>query len=179
VQQLKDQLQRYGLAGVLAYGLLNTAYYSTMFLFVWVYVAQVPAGLGLPGAARKFLEVFALTWGGSQVRRARGGVAVQNCLRLGRGGGGWLGCHEFNSGAVESEVPNEAGNKKTDVTPTQVTKLARAGGALALAPLADRLLDWLQVRMRLKTKRQAFATVVAACVGLALALFGGVVAAHA
>jgi hypothetical protein len=80
VGDLRERLQRYGLSGVLAYGLLNTLYYSCMFLFVWVYVAKVPSGLGLPGAARKFLEVFALTWGGSQVG-ARGS---------GRGGG-WEG----------------------------------------------------------------------------------------
>lgn len=38
------------------------------FLFVWVYVAKVPPGLGLAGAACKFAEVMALTWGGSQVQ---------------------------------------------------------------------------------------------------------------
>jgi hypothetical protein len=77
--------QRYGLAGVLAYGLLNTAYYSCMFLFVWVYVAKVPAGLGLAGAARKFLEVFALTWGGSQVGAPRAGAPAAGVRETARG----------------------------------------------------------------------------------------------
>ncbi|KAI8469887.1 MAG: hypothetical protein J3K34DRAFT_459147 [Monoraphidium minutum] len=124
--QLRERLRRYGLAGLLAYGLLNTAYYSCMFLFVWVYVAKVPPGLGLKGAAAKFLEVFALTWGGSQV-----------------------------------------------------TKVARAAGALALAPLVDRLLDATQRALRLGSKRRAFGAVVGGCVSLALLLFAGVVAAYA
>jgi len=67
IKEMQQQLSRYGLAGMLAYGLLNTLYYSCTFLFVWVCVVKVPTGLGLAGAARKFLEVFALTWGGSQV----------------------------------------------------------------------------------------------------------------
>jgi hypothetical protein len=41
---LQTKLQSLGLAGVVAYGLFNTLYYTGMFLFVWFYVAQVPAG---------------------------------------------------------------------------------------------------------------------------------------
>jgi hypothetical protein len=62
---------------------------------------------------------------------------------------------------------------------SQVTKLARAGAALAFAPLVDRGLDWLAGLLKLPGKREAFFVVVAACVGLALALFGGVVLTHA
>lgn len=126
VQQLQAQLKRYGLAGLLAYGLLNTLYYSSAFLFVWLYVAKVPQGLGIQGAARKFVEVFALTWGGSQL-----------------------------------------------------TKIARATGALALAPLVDRLLDNLQAVLRLKSKREAFGVLVGGCVLFAAALFTGVVVVYA
>lgn len=60
-----------------------------------------------------------------------------------------------------------------------MTKVARAGGALALAPLVDRLLDAAQARLGLATKRGAFLAVVGGCVALALALFGGVVLSYA
>ena len=38
-------LQAYGAAGMLAYGLLNTIYYSGAFLFIWLYVSPVPRGV--------------------------------------------------------------------------------------------------------------------------------------
>ena len=41
---MKRQLGSLGLAGVLAYGLLNTAYYTVAFFTIWVYVAKVPRG---------------------------------------------------------------------------------------------------------------------------------------
>jgi hypothetical protein len=118
------QLQTYGLAGVLAYGLLNTAYYTSVFLLMWCFVVRVPAGLGAAAAARRFAEVFAITWAGSQV-----------------------------------------------------TKLARAGGALLLAPVASALLDRVEARLppRWRSRGAAFALCVCACVAVALALFGGVV----
>ncbi len=62
---------------------------------------------------------------------------------------------------------------------SQVTKLARAGAALAAAPLVDRGLAWLAGSLRLKGKQQAFLVLVAGCLSLALLLFGGVVAMHA
>lgn len=40
----RAKLQSLGLAGVVTYGLFNTAYYTCTFLFVWMYVAQVPTG---------------------------------------------------------------------------------------------------------------------------------------
>lgn len=61
----------------------------------------------------------------------------------------------------------------------QVTKLARAGGALALAPLVDAGIVALQQRLGLGSRRAAFVVAVAACLALAGGLFGGVVALHA
>lgn len=73
LQRLKDC----GLAGVVAYGMLNTAYYTSAFLFVWIYLAQAPKGLGMAGATRKFIEVFAMVWSGSQVTKlARAAIAL-------------------------------------------------------------------------------------------------------
>jgi hypothetical protein len=205
VQQLREQLQRYGLAGLLAYGLLNTAYYSCTFLFVWVYVAKVPHGLGLQGAALKFLEVFALTWGGSQVINREGGlthvpilmeqraglrVAGLSCRRpdLRKRGAGWG--HSSRSLAASQHVTpavvaTYALYYKSWYTICyrwicpQVTKVARAAGALALAPLVDRLLDGARGALQLQSKRQAFGVVVCGCVALALLLFAAVVSAYA
>lgn len=93
-----------------------------MFLFIWIFVAQMPRGLGIGEAAKKFLEVFALTWAGSQV-----------------------------------------------------TKLIRAGAAVALAPAVDRGLDVLIARLGLRGKGQALGVAVAFCVSLAAVMFGAVV----
>lgn len=42
--RILSQLKSLGLAGVVAYGLLNTLYYTAAFMFVWLYVAKVPTG---------------------------------------------------------------------------------------------------------------------------------------
>jgi hypothetical protein len=41
---LRERLAGLGVAGVVAYGLLNTLYYTAAFYFVWTYVARVPRG---------------------------------------------------------------------------------------------------------------------------------------
>jgi hypothetical protein len=64
-------------------------------------------------------------------------------------------------------------------SPPQVTKVARAAGAVALAPAVDRLLDGVRRGARLRSKRTAFFAVVGACVAAALLLFAGVVGADA
>ncbi|KAL3024385.1 hypothetical protein AAZX31_04G117800 [Glycine max] len=50
--EILKKLRRYGISGILSYGLLNTAYYLTTFLFVWFYIAPAPAKMGY-GAAVK------------------------------------------------------------------------------------------------------------------------------
>lgn len=42
---MKAQLKSLGLAGLLAYGILNTVYYTAAFYTVWMYVAKVPRGV--------------------------------------------------------------------------------------------------------------------------------------
>lgn len=49
-RRLRQQLKSLGLAGVVAYGLFNTIYYTVAFLFIWIYVAKVPSGEGTPRA---------------------------------------------------------------------------------------------------------------------------------
>lgn len=112
------KLRRYGVAGVLSYGLLNTVYYLGMFLFAWFYISPVPSGLGYRAAAERFIKLFALVWAGSQV-----------------------------------------------------TKLPRAGCALALAPAIDRGLTWFTNHFKFQSRGEAFGMIVASCFGLALVVF--------
>ncbi|GAU48382.1 hypothetical protein TSUD_118080 [Trifolium subterraneum] len=55
--------------GILAYGVLNTAYYLTTFLFVWFYVAPAPGKMGYLAAVERFLKLMAMVWAGSQVTK--------------------------------------------------------------------------------------------------------------
>ncbi|XP_057457687.1 uncharacterized protein LOC130748476 isoform X2 [Lotus japonicus] len=112
------KLRRYGVSGILSYGLLNTAYYLTTFLVVWLYIAPAPGKMGYLAAAERFLKVMAMVWAGSQV-----------------------------------------------------TKLVRAGGALALAPFVDRGLTWFTNKFKFQSQGKAFMTIVGFCCGLALIVF--------
>ncbi|KAK4285281.1 hypothetical protein QN277_002006 [Acacia crassicarpa] len=116
--EILTKLKRYGVSGILSYGLLNTAYYLTTFLFVWLYVVPAPKRMGYLAAVERFLKVMAMVWAGSQV-----------------------------------------------------TKLIRAGGALALAPFVDRGLSWFTAKFRFESQGKAFVAIVAFCFGLAIVLF--------
>ncbi|XP_061980221.1 uncharacterized protein LOC133700648 isoform X2 [Populus nigra] len=115
---LLKKLKRYGISGILSYGLLNTAYYLTTFLLVWFYIAPAPGKMGYFAAAERFLKVMAMVWAGSQV-----------------------------------------------------TKLVRAGGALALAPFVDSGLSWFTVKFKFESQEKAFIAIVGFCFGLAVILF--------
>ncbi|KAG8056899.1 hypothetical protein GUJ93_ZPchr0002g26550 [Zizania palustris] len=119
-KELLEKLKRYGAAGVLSYGLLNTVYYVTTFLLVWFYFSPAPVKMGYAAAVERFLKLMAMVWAGSQV-----------------------------------------------------TKILRAGGALALAPFVDRGLRWFTVRFNFKSEGKAFATIVGFCFALAALLFFG------
>lgn len=69
VAKMVAQLKQYGLAGVLAYGLLNTAYYSSVFLFAWFVVTPSPGSLGFRAAAGRVTRVLATVWAGSQLTK--------------------------------------------------------------------------------------------------------------
>ncbi|KAL9448048.1 hypothetical protein AB3S75_015506 [Citrus x aurantiifolia] len=117
-KEVLKKLRRYGISGILSYGLLNTAYYLTTFLLVWFYVAPVPGRMGYVAAVERFLKVMAMVWAGSQV-----------------------------------------------------TKLVRAAGALALAPFVDRGLSWFTEKFKFQSQGKAFVAVVGFCFGLAVVLF--------
>lgn len=116
--EILKKLRRYGISGILSYGLLNTAYYLTTFLFVWFYIAPAPAKMGYAAAVQRFLKVMAMVWAGSQV-----------------------------------------------------TKLLRAGGALALAPFVDRGLSWFTDKFKFGSQGKAFMAIVGFCLALALIVF--------
>lgn len=67
--QLRERLSAAGLAGLVAYGLANTAYYTVAFLFVWLNVLKLDRGRGLAGAAIACVQTLALVWVGSQVTK--------------------------------------------------------------------------------------------------------------
>ncbi|KAL2478117.1 hypothetical protein Fot_47131 [Forsythia ovata] len=116
--EIMKRLKRYGISGILSYGLLNTIYYLATFLVVWFYVTPAPARMGYLAAVERFVKVMAMVWAGSQV-----------------------------------------------------TKLLRVGGALALAPLVDRGLSWFTVKFHLKSEGKAFMAIAGLCFGLAIMLF--------
>ncbi|KAL0429471.1 UNVERIFIED_CONTAM: hypothetical protein Sradi_0573100 [Sesamum radiatum] len=116
--RILTRLKRYGIAGILSYGLLNTAYYLTTFLVVWFYVTPAPGRMGYLAAVERFLKVMAMVWAGSQV-----------------------------------------------------TKLIRAGGALALAPFVDRGLSWFTAKFGFESQGKAFMAIAGLCFGLAFLMF--------
>uniref|UniRef100_A0ACD5XLT4 Uncharacterized protein n=1 Tax=Avena sativa TaxID=4498 RepID=A0ACD5XLT4_AVESA len=119
-KELLEKLKRYGAAGVLAYGLLNTVYYVTTFLLVWFHFSPAPGRMGYAAAVERFLKLMAMVWAGSQV-----------------------------------------------------TKVLRAGGALAMAPFVDKGLRWFTVKFNFQSEGKAFATIVGLCFALAALMFVG------
>mmetsp|Transcript_7913 Transcript_7913/g.26390 ORF Transcript_7913/g.26390 Transcript_7913/m.26390 type:complete len:259 (-) Transcript_7913:68-844(-) len=119
--RLRERINALGLAGVASYGLFNTIYYVSSFLFIWFCVVKVERGTGVAATARRVGEVLAMTWAGSQV-----------------------------------------------------TKLIRAGAALALAPAMERVLQALQNRLRC-SKGAAFAALTVACFALSFSVFGAAI----
>ncbi|CAJ2638688.1 unnamed protein product [Trifolium pratense] len=118
INEIMKKLKRYGVSGILSYGLLNTGYYLTTFLFVWFYVAPAPGKMGYLAAAERFLKLMAMVWAGSQV-----------------------------------------------------TKLLRAAGALALAPFVDRGLSWFTNKFKFQSQGKAFMAIVGFLLGFALIVF--------
>ncbi|KAL8228780.1 hypothetical protein R6Q57_013680 [Mikania cordata] len=117
-RRILKKLRRYGISGILSYGLLNTAYYLSAFLVAWFYIAPAPGKMGYWAAVKRFVKLMAMVWAGSQV-----------------------------------------------------TKLARAGGALALAPVVDRGLTWFMAKFKFRSQAKAFTVIVGCCFGLAAVLF--------
>lgn len=58
----RQRLEGLGLAGVVAYGILNTLYYTAAFFFVWKFVARVPRGDFPPAFAILFAVSRPVAW---------------------------------------------------------------------------------------------------------------------
>jgi len=56
---------------------------------------------------------------------------------------------------------------------SQVTKIFRAGGALALAPFVEKGLRWFTVKFNFKSEGKAFAVIVGLCFAVAALMFFG------
>eukprot|EP00798_Chlamydomonas_sp_ICE-L_P004894 gene4894-34660_t len=126
-QNVFQRLQSVGVAGVVAYGLLNTLYYSLAFTIAWTTVAKVPSGQGISATAAAFAKVMATVWAGSQI-----------------------------------------------------TKAARAAGALFLAPVIDTFLDKVASTLKLKGgKKQAVVIIITSCLVFAAGLFSSLILAWA
>jgi len=68
-RSLLAQLRQWGVAGVTAYGLLNTVYYLGAMAVFWVCVAKVTLGMGWQACLRQVSYVFGLTWALSQLTK--------------------------------------------------------------------------------------------------------------
>ncbi|KAJ9685222.1 hypothetical protein PVL29_017304 [Vitis rotundifolia] len=142
-KDLLKKLKRYGISGILSYGLLNTAYYLTTFLLVWFYIAPAPGRMGY--------------W--RQLKGKNLFQKVSFCTSFSKYLDIWNPIGRF----VKIMAMVWAGS--------QVNKLVRAGGALALAPIVDRGLSWFTVKFKFESQGKAFMAIVGFCFGLALILF--------
>lgn len=74
---VRERLAAAGLAGLVAYGLLNTLYYTGAFLLCWFTVSKAPSGQGVAAAAAAVAKTLAVVWAGSQVTKVpRAGAAL-------------------------------------------------------------------------------------------------------
>lgn len=67
--RISANLRDLGMAGMVAYGLLNTLYYVVAFTIGWTQFAAVQRGVGIGEAVKQFLQVMAIVWAGSQVTK--------------------------------------------------------------------------------------------------------------
>ena len=85
VSSLAAQVKDLGMAGMTAYGVLNTLYYTLAFTTAWSFRA-IPANLSFAAAFRVAGECMALVWAGSQVTKiARLGLAVAGAPKMDEG----------------------------------------------------------------------------------------------
>ena len=75
---IREKLSAAGLAGLVAYGLSNTLYYTVAFLFVWFKIAAVTLrpGQGLLQSGKAVFSTLALVWAGSQVTKVPRALAA-------------------------------------------------------------------------------------------------------
>ncbi|KAK4410873.1 hypothetical protein Sango_0160300 [Sesamum angolense] len=148
------RLKRYGIAGILSYGLLNTVYYLTTFLVVWFYVTPAPGRMGYLAAVERFLKVMAMVWAGSQVTKL---------IRAG-------GRSHFLSRNT-SRLSSLQFGQQTLIGCVIVMFPVYNRRALALAPFVDRGLSWFTAKFGFESQGKAFMAIAGLCFGLAFLMF--------
>ena len=102
LQEMTEKIRAYGLAGVLAYGFFNTAYYVIGFSLAWAAAVQsggMAGGASLQVATQRVLAVLGTVWLGSQVTKLfRAGLAL----------GGAPLCDKFLSFCVDRGMPSKS-----------------------------------------------------------------------
>jgi hypothetical protein len=68
-QTTMQKLASAGLAGLVAYGLSNTIYYSVAFLVAWITMSHAPRGQGVTAAVIASAKLIAVVWAGSQLTK--------------------------------------------------------------------------------------------------------------
>ncbi|CAM9427268.1 unnamed protein product [Choristocarpus tenellus] len=131
-----EKLQTYGMAGLLAYGMLNALYYILAFCVVWsgslgtASLSTSAQSLGMWGriglSSKRFVKVITLVWAGSQA-----------------------------------------------------TKPLRGGGALLLAPWAEKVLDSTEKRLHLPSRKRALAILCSLLLSSTLFIFAGAILSSA
>uniref|UniRef100_A0A251S8T8 Uncharacterized protein n=1 Tax=Helianthus annuus TaxID=4232 RepID=A0A251S8T8_HELAN len=199
--EILEKLRRYGISGILSYGLLNTAYYLTAFLVAWFYIAPAPAKMGYWAAVKRFVKLMAMVWAGSQVTKlVRLGGALALAPVVDKGLTWFMAKFKFKSQATVRILQKLrrygiSGILSFYIAPapakmgywaavkrfvklmamvwagSQVTKLVRLGGALALAPVVDKGLTWFMAKFKFKSQATAFTVIVGCCFGLAAVMF--------
>ena len=82
---LAARVKDLGMAGMTAYGILNTMYYTLAFTTAWSF-RTIPANLSAAAAFRVAGECMALVWAGSQVTKlARLGLAAAGAPKIDEG----------------------------------------------------------------------------------------------
>ena len=67
-KEMAARIKTLGLAGVTAYGIMNTVYYTLAFTIAWSF-HKIPEGIGLIATWQTAAKVMSVVWAGSQVTK--------------------------------------------------------------------------------------------------------------
>jgi len=62
IRSTRTAVRSLGLSGTLAYGFLNTFYYTVGIIITWVFISKVPSGLSLKEFVQYFTQVATYVW---------------------------------------------------------------------------------------------------------------------
>jgi len=70
IRSTRTAVRSLGLSGTLAYGFLNTFYYTVGIIITWVFISKVPSGLSLKEFVQYFTQVATYVWVASQLTKS-------------------------------------------------------------------------------------------------------------